>query len=63
MSIYKHFSEFLKRTIIWDKVELSTITNQELSSLTNYFKCEQSSELHPKSWTKKQLLEVQFFYD
>lgn len=41
MSIYKYFSEFLKRTIIWDKVELSTITNQELSSLTDYFKCEQ----------------------
>lgn len=41
MSIYRYFSEFLQRTIVWDKVELSTITNQGLALLTDYFACEQ----------------------
>lgn len=39
ISIYKYFSETLKRNISWDKVELSTITSEEMQDLAKYFDC------------------------
>ena len=44
-----------------DPQEVEQYNQEKLNQEQNKNKDE--NELHPKSWTKKQLLEVQFFYD